>query len=76
MRFIKNNIKFLIVMILVITLGIFGITYALKIATFNPIVLNTTTGTINANITYDSTNTSTVTSTGNMLPEFDTYLIA
>ena len=74
MRFIKNNIKFLIVMILVITLGIFGITYALKIATFNPIVLNTTTGTINANITYDSTNTSTVTSTGNMLPISDTLV--
>ena len=71
MRFIKNNIKFLIAMILVITLGIFGITYALKIATFNPIALNTTTGTINANITYDSTNTSTVTSTGNMLPISD-----
>ena len=71
MRFIKNNIKFLIAMILVITLGIFGITYALKIATFNPIALNTTTGTINANVTYDSTNTSTVTSTGNMLPIAD-----
>ena len=74
MRFIKNNIKFLIAMILVITLGIFGITYALKIATFNPIALNTTTGTINANITYDSTNTSTVTSTGNMLPISDTLV--
>ena len=71
MRFIKNNIKFLIAMILVITLGIFGITYALKIAAFNPIALNTTTGTINANVTYDSTNTSTVTSTGNMLPIAD-----
>ena len=74
MRFIKNNIKFLIAMILVITLGIFGITYALKIATFNPIALNTTAGTINANITYDSTNTSTVTSTGNMLPISDTLV--
>ena len=76
MRFIKNNIKFLIAMILVITLGIFGITYALKIATFNPIALNTTTGTINANVTYDSTNTntSTVTSTGNMLPISDTLV--
>ena len=74
MRFIKNNIKFLIAMILVITLGIFGITYALKIATFNPIALNTTTGTINANVTYDSTNTSTITSTGNMLPISDTLV--
>ncbi len=71
MRFIKNNIKFLIAMLIVIVLGVFGITYALKIATFNPIGINTTTGTINANVTYDSTNTSTVTSTGNMLPIAD-----
>ena len=74
MSFIKNNIKFLIAMLIVIVLGVFGITYALKIATFNPIALNTTTGTINANITYDSTNTSTVTSTGNMLPISDTLV--
>ena len=74
MRFIKNNIKFLIAMILVITLGIFGITYALKIATFNPIALNTTTGNITASITYDSTNTSTVTSNNKMLPIADTLV--
>ena len=30
MSFIKSNIKFLIAMLIVIVLGVFGITYALK----------------------------------------------
>ena len=74
MSFIKNNIKFLIAMLIVIVLGVFGITYALKIATFNPIGINTTAGNITASITYDSTNTSTVTSTNKMLPIADTLV--
>ena len=74
MSFIKNNIKFLIAMLIVIVLGVFGITYALKIATFNPIGISTTTGNITASITYDSTNTSTVTSNNKMLPIADTLV--
>mgnify|MGYP000697691836 CR=1 FL=1 len=74
MSFIKNNIKFLIAMLIVIVLGVFGITYALKIATFNPIGINTTAGNITASITYDSTNTSTVTSNNKMLPIADTLV--
>ena len=74
MNFIKSNIKFLIAMLIVIVLGVFGITYALKIATFNPIGINTTAGNITASITYDSTNTSTVTSTNKMLPIADTLV--
>ena len=74
MNFIKNNIKFLIAMLIVIVLGVFGITYALKIATFNPIGINTTAGNITASITYDSTNTSTVTSNNKMLPIADTLV--
>ena len=74
MSFIKSNIKFLIAMLIVIVLGVFGITYALKIATFNPIGINTTTGNITASITYDSTNTSTVTSNNKMLPIADTLV--
>ena len=73
-RLIKENSKFIIVMSIVIVLGIIGITYALKIATFNPIGLNTTTGTINANITYDGDNTSTITNTDKMLPISDTLV--
>ena len=67
-RLIKENSKFIIVMSIVIVLGIIGITYALKIAAFNPIGLNTTAGTINANITYDGDNTNTITNTNKMLP--------
>ena len=74
MSFIKSNIKFLIAMLIVIVLGVFGITYALKIATFNPIGINTTAGNITASITYDSTNTSTVTSNNKMLPIADTLV--
>ncbi len=73
-RLIKENSKFIIVMSIVIVLGIIGITYALKIAVFNPIGLNTTTGTINANITYDGDNTSTITNTNKMLPISDTLV--
>ena len=73
-RLIKENSKFIIVMSIVIVLGIIGITYALKVAVFNPIGLNTTTGTINANITYDGNNTSTITNTDKMLPISDTLV--
>ena len=73
-RLIKENSKFIIVMSIVIVLGIIGITYALKIAAFNPIGLNTTTGTINANITYDGNNTSTITNTDKMLPISDSLV--
>ena len=73
--YIKNNIKFLIAMIIVITLGIIGITYAIKFGDFNPIGLNVNTSTIRANITYDSTvNEGNITSTGNMLPISDTLV--
>ena len=73
-RLIKENSKFIIVMSIVIVLGIIGITYALKVAAFNPIGLNTTTGTINANITYDGNNTSTITNTNKMFPISDTLV--
>ena len=73
-RLIKENSKFIIVMSIVIVLGIIGITYALKVVVFNPIGLNTTTGTINANITYDGNNTSTITNTDKMLPISDTLV--
>ena len=73
-RLIKENSKFIIVMSIVIVLGIIGITYALKVTAFNPIGLNTTTGTINANITYDGDNTSTITNTDKMLPIRDTLV--
>ena len=40
---IKNNSKFIIVMLLIIALGIAGVTVAIKVGNFNPIAINTTT---------------------------------
>ena len=72
---IKNNSKFIIVMLLVIVLGIAGVTVAIKVGNFNPIAINTTTGNISATISYDSSvNSSTVTSTGKMLPIQDSLV--
>ena len=69
---IRNNIKFLIVIFFVILLGFLGITFALNIGTFKNIGINATTAVIDANITYTTgSNTSTVTSTGKMLPITD-----
>ena len=72
---IKNNSKFIIVMLLVIVLGVVGVTVAIKVGNFNPIAINTTTGTISATISYDSSvNSGTVTSTGKMLPIQDSLV--
>ena len=72
---IKNNSKFIIVMLLIIVLGIAGVTVAIKVGNFNPIAINTTTGNISATISYDSSvNGSTVTSTGKMLPIKDSLV--
>ena len=72
---IKNNSKFIIVMLLIIVLGIAGVTVAIKVGNFNPIAINTTTGNISATISYDSSvNSSTVTSTGKMLPIEDSLV--
>lgn len=72
---IKNNSKFIIVMLLIIVLGITGVTVAIKVGNFNPIAINTTTGNISATISYDSSvNSSTVTSTGKMFPIEDSLV--
>lgn len=72
---IKNNSKFIIVMLLIIVLGITGVTVAIKVGNFNPIAINTTTGNISATISYDSSvNSSTVTSTGKILPIEDSLV--
>ena len=62
-------------MLLIIVLGITGVTVAIKVGNFNPIAINTTTGNISATISYDSSvNSSTVTSTGKMLPIEDSLV--
>lgn len=69
---IKENIKFLVFMLVIIIAGIFGITYALKVATFNKIGVDIDTSSMDVSITYDSSaNNSNVISTGNLLPISD-----
>ena len=76
---IRNNSKFIIVMLIVIILGIVGVTVAIKIGSFNPIGLNVGTATIRMEVvqdpmavTYDSTvNEGAVTSIGKLYPIAD-----
>ena len=68
---LKNNLKFIIAMVVVITLGVTGITFAINIDTFNPIGINIGTATLGANITYLNGSSATITSTGKLLPVND-----
>lgn len=65
---IKNNLKFIIAMSVVIAFGIIGITFAISIDTFNPIGINVSTATLGANITYLNGSSAAITNTGNLLP--------
>lgn len=65
---LKNNLKFIIAMVVVITLGVTGITFAINIDTFNPIGINIGTATLGANITYLNGSSATITSNGKLLP--------
>lgn len=66
---IKKNSKLFITMSIIIILGVIGVTVALNIDTFNPIVVNTAAGDINAKITYDEgTNGLQIISNGDMFP--------
>ena len=72
---IKKNIKFIVLMLVVIIFGIVGIAYAIKVANFNPIGLNVTTSPIDVNITYDSSaNGASITSSGKMVPIDDSLI--
>ena len=73
-RIIKNNIKFITFMFIVIVLGIIGVTFAITISDFNPIGINTTTSEIKATIGYENGSNGTVTSTGVLLPISDSIV--
>lgn len=68
---LKNNMKFIIAMILVISFGTIGIAFAINIGTFNPIGINIGTATLGADIAYRNGSSATITSTGNLLPVND-----
>lgn len=73
---VKKNVKFIIAMLVVIILGIFGISYALKIASFNKIGVDIKSATMEADITYDtSVNEANINSTNEMLPISDDEVV-
>ncbi|MDY5058012.1 MAG: InlB B-repeat-containing protein [Bacilli bacterium] len=73
---IKKNIRFISAMIVVIILGIFGISYALKVALFNKIAVNIDSTSMDVNITYDTgVNSADISNSGNLLPIDDSLVI-
>ncbi len=73
---IKKNIRFISAMIVVIILGIFGISYALKVASFNKIAVNIKSANMDVNITYDTgVNGADISNSGNLLPINDSLVI-
>ena len=73
---IKKNIRFISAMIVVIILGIFGISYALKVAPFNKIAVNIDSTSMDVNITYDTgVNSADISNSGNLLPIDDSLVI-
>ena len=72
---IKKNIRFISAMIVVIILGIFGISYALKVAPFNKIAVNIKSSNMDVNISYDSgVNGADISNSGNLLPINDSLV--
>jgi len=72
---IKKNIRFISAMIVVIILGIFGISYALKVAPFNKIAVNIKSANMDVNISYDSgVNGANISNSGNLLPINDSLV--
>lgn len=72
---IKKNIRFISAMIVVIILGIFGISYALKVASFNKIAVNIKSANMDVNISYDSgVNGADISNSGNLLPINDSLI--
>ena len=72
---IKKNIRFISAMIVVIILGIFGISYALKVASFNKIAVNIKSANMDVNISYDSgVNGADISNSGNLLPINDSLV--
>ena len=72
---IKKNIRFISAMIVVIILGIFGISYALKVAPFIKIAVNIKSANMDVNISYDSgVNGADISNSGNLLPINDSLV--
>lgn len=70
---LKNNTKLIIIMAIIIILGTIGITFAVT-SQSDAVAVNTTAGTLDAVITYDTGYSNNITNTGNMLPISDSLV--
>ena len=69
---IKNNAKMYIIMLIIIILGTMGITFAISMAKFNDIDINSTALNVEANINYNNNGDGTeIVGTNNLLPISD-----
>lgn len=74
---LKKNGKFLILMLIIIIMGVVGVTLALTIGNFDPIALSIGTANVNVKISYEeASNSSIVTSTNKMFPIADSLIDA
>lgn len=65
---IKKNIKFFAIMLSVILIGIFGITYAIRIGNAALIGIDISTANVDVDITYDDASDENFVSAGKMMP--------
>ena len=71
-KLIKNNVKLYVILAIIIAISAIGSTFALVFGNFKEIDINTTTSTIDADISYDdATNNAEIVNNGNMLPIAD-----
>lgn len=73
-EFIKKNIWFIVILLIVIALGAYGITYAVLIGNGSRTNLNANTAPMAANVTFNGSGNGTFTSTGKMSPISDTLV--
>ena len=73
-EFIKKNLIFILILLIVIGLGIYGITYAVKIANGSRTNLNANTAPMAANVTFAGSGNGTFTSAGAMSPISDSLV--
>lgn len=71
---IKNNIKFIILMIIIIALGVIGMAYAITIGNFNRTGINTTSAALSVTVSYGSETEGNITSAGTLLPISDSLV--
>lgn len=74
-NFVSNNFKLLSILVVILLLGVIGVTYALRIGPFTPIDVNINAGNMDVIISYDAgSNNGTVVNNGNMFPIADSLV--